>query len=98
MCQCCGTAQVYTNDGQPFKPRWHVHHLRYANLGCEPDEDLTLLCSACHNVVHKPMSEAAIYWQAYLKENEREISEEYFNSLRPQSYSEPEKNEDDEWF
>ena len=25
-----------------------VHHLRYTNIGHEPDEDLVVLCSVCH--------------------------------------------------
>lgn len=41
-------------------PRWlaeiaydqdlHVHHLSYANIGCEKDEDLEALCRRCHQV------------------------------------------------
>lgn len=29
-----------------------VHHVRYDNLGCEPDEDLILLCRNCHRKWH----------------------------------------------
>ena len=29
-----------------------VHHLRYTNLGHEPDEDLTVLCKNCHKKRH----------------------------------------------
>lgn len=29
-----------------------VHHLSYRNLGNEPLEDLVLLCTSCHDLVH----------------------------------------------
>lgn len=85
MCQCCGMVQVESDSGETFEPRWHVHHLTYENLGFESDEDLSLLCSACHNVVHKPESDAAIYWLNHLREMEREVSEDSFVLLRPHS-------------
>jgi 5-methylcytosine-specific restriction endonuclease McrA len=36
--------------GSTFRPQ--VHHLSYANLGNEKDNDLVLLCSKCHIVTH----------------------------------------------
>lgn len=33
--------------------RIHVHHLSYAKLGNEPDEDLCLLCKECHEMFHR---------------------------------------------
>ena len=30
-----------------------VHHLSYKNLGCEPDEDLQVLCGFCHHARHR---------------------------------------------
>ncbi len=39
-CQVCGA-----------RKRLQVHHVSYANLGHERDEDLTVLCWACHSVV-----------------------------------------------
>lgn len=36
-CQVCGEGR-----------RLQVHHVRYDNLGNEPDEDLTVLCWYCH--------------------------------------------------
>jgi 5-methylcytosine-specific restriction endonuclease McrA len=39
-CQVCGG-----------KSGLQVHHVSYANLGHEQDEDLTVLCSDCHVVV-----------------------------------------------
>ena len=43
-CQCeqCGTKSVAL----------HVHHLSYANLWGEPDEDLQVLCEPCHKTKH----------------------------------------------
>lgn len=46
--------------------RFHVHHLTYERIGCEPDEDLELLCSACHNLDHYPLSAAANCWSQFL--------------------------------
>lgn len=34
----------------------HVHHLRYTHLGCEPPEDLAVLCDNCHKTEHGLMS------------------------------------------
>jgi hypothetical protein len=31
----------------------HLHHLRYSNIGNEPDEDLIYLCAKCHTKEHK---------------------------------------------
>lgn len=33
-----------------------VHHIRYDNLGHEPLEDLTTLCTQCHRAVHRVIS------------------------------------------
>lgn len=30
----------------------HVHHRRYDHLGCEPPEDLWVLCENCHRAQH----------------------------------------------
>lgn len=42
---------------------WHVHHLNYEHLGAETDDDLLLVCSPCHNLIHFPESHAARYWR-----------------------------------
>jgi 5-methylcytosine-specific restriction endonuclease McrA len=31
----------------------HIHHLHYRNLGNEQPEDLVVLCTKCHNLVHE---------------------------------------------
>jgi len=31
----------------------HVHHISYKNVGKETDKDVRLLCSDCHNQLHK---------------------------------------------
>ena len=40
-CERCGTTE-----------RLQVHHLSYKNLGCEPLEDLQVLCHKCHAELH----------------------------------------------
>jgi 5-methylcytosine-specific restriction endonuclease McrA len=45
--------------------RFHVHHKTYERLGEEHWDDLVLLCSPCHNVVHFPTSHAAQWWITY---------------------------------
>lgn len=50
-CQRCGfqgTRSEYSNVTTGV----HVHHLRYDNLGHEPDEDLCVLCPRCHGEIH----------------------------------------------
>jgi len=41
-CQKCGS-----------RKNLHVHHKTYDNLGCERDEDLTVLCKKCHFAEHR---------------------------------------------
>lgn len=41
-----------------------VHHLRYDNLRDEPDEDLSVVCSPCHQLIHHPKSWQARNWLA----------------------------------
>jgi 5-methylcytosine-specific restriction endonuclease McrA len=36
--------------------RLEVHHKTYKNLGCEPPEDLQLLCRSCHSSLHNRKS------------------------------------------
>jgi 5-methylcytosine-specific restriction endonuclease McrA len=36
----------------------HVHHRTYANFGNESLNDLTVLCSRCHNIFHNSLREA----------------------------------------
>ena len=65
VCQRCGIASVSSRDktvSLDKRPRFNVHHVSYENLGDEPDCDLELLCSACHNAEHYPESAAAIWW------------------------------------
>ena len=38
-----------------------VHHLRYSEWGNEPDEDLAVLCRACHDVIHDRLKAHGIY-------------------------------------
>lgn len=42
-CEICGSS----------KRGLHVHHLHYQHLEKEPDNDLQLLCAACHKREHK---------------------------------------------
>jgi hypothetical protein len=39
-----------------------VHHVTYDRVAEELDEDLIVLCWACHNLVHRPTSRAAKFW------------------------------------
>lgn len=38
---------------EPWRPVLQVHHLSYKNFGCEPLEDLILLCPNCHRKAHE---------------------------------------------
>jgi hypothetical protein len=58
-CLCCG---VFRQHGPLELPKFHVHHLTYAELGQEPDEHLAYVCSPCHNLIHYPESHAAQHW------------------------------------
>lgn len=49
-------------ETKPRMARFDVHHLSYANIGAEPDEDLELVCHPCHNLNHFPESDAAVFW------------------------------------
>jgi hypothetical protein len=61
QCELCGFATP-NRAGIPL--RFHVHHITYVRLGEEQDDDLRLLCAACHNLVHYPESHAARHWAA----------------------------------
>lgn len=65
-CELCSIFQVVDDRGNvlDWLPQFQVHHISYDHLGCEPDEDLRLVCSACHNLIHNPDSRAAINWLA----------------------------------
>lgn len=55
-----GACQVCNARG-----RLHVHHREYADRwGDEPDDDLTVLCSACHDLFHA-------HWAKELSEDGR---------------------------
>lgn len=41
VCVACGSIEHIT-----------VHHMTYAHMGKEPDEDLVALCKPCHNEYH----------------------------------------------
>jgi 5-methylcytosine-specific restriction endonuclease McrA len=43
-CQRCGQHRDLTAER-----KLEVHHITYANLGCEPDGDLRVLCRDCHS-------------------------------------------------
>ena len=53
-CQTCNRLRM---RGYPL----HVHHRNYVRLGNEKPIDLTVLCSVCHELIHKhrgnPVSE-----------------------------------------
>lgn len=70
LCEAC-RGHSYGQDRIPL--RFHVHHVTYERLGEERDDDLALLCSACHNAVHFPDSHAAIYWLAWHLERGRDL-------------------------
>jgi 5-methylcytosine-specific restriction endonuclease McrA len=38
--------------GAPRRPRMHLHHRTYKNLGAERLMDLVPLCPSCHELVH----------------------------------------------
>jgi HNH endonuclease len=48
-------------------PQFHVHHLSYERLGHESDDDLELLCSPCHNLEHRPDSNAGRWWKQHIQ-------------------------------
>jgi 5-methylcytosine-specific restriction endonuclease McrA len=56
----CELCLIVGEQGYPI--RFNVHHTTYEHLGDERDEDLKLLCAACHNLVHFPDSHAAVHW------------------------------------
>lgn len=60
-------------DHPEIEIRFHVHHLSYEKLGAEADNDLMLLCNACHNFLHFPDSAAARSWVFWLLEHEFDI-------------------------
>lgn len=64
FCELCNLVEVSDDQGNVLEhlPQFHVHHICYDHLGCEPDEDLRLVCSACHNLIHNPLSHAARNW------------------------------------
>ena len=37
--------------------RLEIHHLSYANLGNEKDDDLIALCKSCHKEIHAQKQE-----------------------------------------
>ena len=44
MCRLCREAVANT-----------LHHTRYDHLGCERDDDILLLCSHCHDLIHEEL-------------------------------------------
>jgi len=38
--------------GKKLKSHYHAHHRTYARMGCESLDDLTLLCTGCHQKRH----------------------------------------------
>lgn len=67
-CELCRLSRI-----AKFQCRYHVHHLTYERLGEEHDDDLMLLCSPCHNLVHYPDSHAAQHWLEKLSQWEVDI-------------------------
>lgn len=63
FCWLCTFSKTAARSGEPIDLRFHVHHLSYERLGEEQDDDLVLLCSRCHNLVHYPESAAARFWR-----------------------------------
>lgn len=47
------------------EPSWTVHHRTYERLGEEELDDLCLLCSPCHQLVHRPHTSQAKHWLAH---------------------------------
>lgn len=64
-CELCGLASLDPLGQHPIAVRFHVHHRNYDHLGYELDSDLMLLCSPCHNLIHRPESNAARHWVTY---------------------------------
>jgi hypothetical protein len=44
VCVVCGKSWTLNDD---------LHHASYANLGHEPDADLTPMCRGCHEALHR---------------------------------------------
>lgn len=72
--RCCELCGKGTPNKAGVSLRFHVHHISYARLGEERDDDLRLLCAACHNLVHFPDSHAAQHWAAIPQHVERGLA------------------------
>lgn len=69
QCYCCKIG----DDEAEF----HIHHLRYDNLGQEPDEDLIAVCIRCHGMIHEKYVGADLENLDYGHENLRQEFEEF---------------------
>jgi 5-methylcytosine-specific restriction endonuclease McrA len=70
-CELCGAV---TPNKTGIGLRYHVHHISYERLGQEHDDDLRLLCSPCHNLVHYPDSNAARHWASLPRHVDRGLA------------------------
>ena len=61
-CECCLECVVINCSHGQERPIFDVHHLTYERVGEELDSDLAVVCSPCHNLIHKPNSPAAKHW------------------------------------
>lgn len=57
-------AEIHERDLEPAprEPVFVVHHVTYDRIGRERDEDFRLVCSPCHQLIHKPECAPARYW------------------------------------
>lgn len=81
-CGLCGLAERDETRELPIK--FHVHHVSYARLGYELDDDLILLCAPCHNLVHFPDSRAARHWLMVCANDDGAIEERARELIPPE--------------
>jgi hypothetical protein len=71
-CQVCGFASIAERTPLPelnIYTVWglvpvQVHHLTYAHLGDERDEDLLVACKPCNFAISRPQHRASQYWMS----------------------------------
>lgn len=52
-CEICEVFELDLSDYSHLSPYLHVHHLHYDSIGAECPEDVMLLCSDCHEMIHR---------------------------------------------
>lgn len=67
-CAACGTPHG----------SFELHHLTYARLGSERDEDLLILCKQCHSDTHQEVRAGTDLHQAHLPVRTKKLAERAF--------------------